>query len=161
MCWTRFYCLLGKNCGRGVDKANRIPITKSQPRTSVSAEDLQVDEAIDIKLLDSLMNDFIWYLAREHVSDEVLKQLIGVICRGCQLYVLPLDKQSGNVSLESRLTSRRFKDIWSNPQQSYTLGSDVLPVRRIAFAMHCIKALFSLCTKEAKGNHLPLHSILK
>jgi hypothetical protein len=123
----------------------------SQPRSSIPLEDLQVDEAIDIKLLDSITNDFIWYLAKEHVSDEALKKLLTVICRGCRLYDVPSGRRIDAIPMEERSKVKKFKDTWSPSKETVTLGSDVLPVRRISFAMQCIKSLFSLCSKDGKG----------
>lgn len=110
-----------------------------------------MDEAIDMKLLDSIANDFIWFLAKDHVSDEALKKLIGVICRGCRLYDLPSGRHIDAVPSEAESEPRKFKHQWTHSQQAVTLGSDVVPVRRISFAMQCIKSLFYLCSKDGKG----------
>ena len=125
-------------------------LPNSTPSSRISLDELATDEAIDVKLVDSIVLHFIWYFADSSIPDEIPNKVLLTLVKASRLYsssssLLALDGPEDSLNLEIP-TKIVFKELW-NPSclHSFALGSEVIPVKRIDLAKRCIHALFSLC----------------
>ncbi|KAJ3105375.1 hypothetical protein HDU97_008129 [Phlyctochytrium planicorne] len=61
-------------------------LTSSVPHSSISPEELAVDEDFDVSVLETLKVDVFGHFGCDHVPDEILKDMASVIVRGTKLY---------------------------------------------------------------------------
>lgn len=118
----------------------------SSPPSTMSIEDLDVDEHFDIKLLNSVEQDIILHIGHAKVSTDFVRKLIDVIKEGSRLYYV--DEHITNSQEEQpadKAALNRSGDLIA------TVGT-IVPVMKETFAYAALRCLFSLCSKEKEGD---------
>lgn len=121
----------------------------SHPDPSIPEDELATDEVIDVKFLDIIVNEFIWHFGANHVSEEIPMRIVNILRRGSHMYTTPLNSSPFSSDSESLPRKILFKDLWNESLRSYSLGGEVLAVKRIDFAKTCLQNLFRLTGKPA------------
>ncbi|CAM0141230.1 unnamed protein product [Umbelopsis sp. WA50703] len=117
-------------------------LSQSSPPSTMSIEDLDVDEHFDIKLLNSVEKDIILHIGHAKVSTDLVRKLIDVIKEGSRLYYV--DEHMANSQEEQaadKAAVNRSGDLIA------TVGT-IVPVMKETFAYASLCCLFSLCSKE-------------
>ncbi|KAJ2961960.1 hypothetical protein NQZ79_g2896 [Umbelopsis isabellina] len=117
-------------------------LSQSSPPSTMSIEDLDVDEHFDIKLLNSVEQEIILHIGHAKVSSDLVRKLIDVIKEGSRLYYV--DEHITNSEEEQaadKAAVNRSGDLIA------TVGT-IVPVMKETFAYAALRCLFSLCSKE-------------
>ncbi|KAF7724885.1 hypothetical protein EC973_000598 [Apophysomyces ossiformis] len=128
-------------------------LSPSTPPSSMTIEELDVDEHFDISVLSVIQADIVPYLGQPRVPNEVIQKLVHVIRESSQLYYV--DQSDGHRKGESEEEKATKELAIEEETTAIDRSSDIVgttgtivPVMKESFAYASFKTLFSLCSAE-------------
>ncbi|CAO3613794.1 unnamed protein product [Cunninghamella blakesleeana] len=126
-------------------------LSTSTPPSTLTIEELDVDEHFDISILSLIQNDIVLYLGQPRVPKDIIERLIHIIHECSRLYYVDENEPShrddtgGNKAekpvSKNNIFHGRTSDLIS------TTGT-IVPVMKESFAYSALKLLFTLCSSE-------------
>ncbi|KAI9495186.1 hypothetical protein BDB00DRAFT_256465 [Zychaea mexicana] len=138
-------------------------LSPSTPPSSMTIEELDVDEHFDISVLSVIQNDIVIYLGEPRVPDELIEKLVDIVHQSSRLYYV--DESTShrrNTESEEELATKELaiEEESGSGGGGYERSGDIVgttgtivPVMKESFAYAALKTLFILCSAE-KQNHL-------
>ncbi|KAI8578525.1 hypothetical protein K450DRAFT_272753 [Umbelopsis ramanniana AG] len=117
-------------------------LSQSSPPSTMSIEELDIDEHFDIKLLTAVENNIVLQIGHAKVPTELIRKLIDVIKEGSRLYYVDEQANDSTDDKPGDMTSmNRSSDLLA------TVGT-IVPVMKETFAYAALRCLFSLCSSD-------------
>lgn len=126
----------------------------STPPSTLTIEELDVDEHFDISILSLIQNDIVLYLGQPRVPKDIIERLVHIIHECSRLYYVDENEPSHRDDTKDNKTEKpvsknsifhgRTSDLVS------TTGT-IVPVMKESFAYSALKLLFTLCSSEKQG----------
>ncbi|CAO3644476.1 unnamed protein product [Cunninghamella echinulata] len=133
-------------------------LSTSTPPSTLSIEELDVDEHFDISILSLIQNDIVLYLGQPRVPMDIIERLVHIIHECSRLYYV--DEHEPSHRGETSNGSQSEKPVSNKPSIFHGRTSDlvstagtIVPVMKESFAYAALKLLFTLCSSE-KQDHL-------
>ncbi|KAL0093822.1 hypothetical protein F4703DRAFT_1831802 [Phycomyces blakesleeanus] len=134
-------------------------LSPSTPPSSMTIEELDVDEHFDISVLSVIQNDVVVYMGEPRVPIEVIQKLVNVIRESSRLYYVDANENHHRREEADQESPRELKEAYGRKSANYrssdiigTTGT-IVPVMKESFAYAALRTLFSLCSSE-KQDHL-------
>ncbi|CAO3586280.1 unnamed protein product [Absidia cylindrospora] len=136
-------------------------LSPSTPPTSLTIEELDVDEHFDISIISMIQNDIVVYLGQDRVPWDIIKKFVNVIRESSRLYYVDEHEISHRDQLNTNNNTKDTRstttvannDDPSNGRTSDLMGTTgtIIPVMKESFAYAAFKLMFGLCSAERKG----------
>ncbi|KAI8376178.1 uncharacterized protein BYT42DRAFT_573702 [Radiomyces spectabilis] len=133
-------------------------LSPSAPPTTLSIEELDIDEQFDIMTLNIIQKDIMVYMGEARVPKEVIKKMVHVIKESSRLYYV--DDSDAHRKAETEAEDERptkqlaiesgtkAQGIQERTSELVGTTGTIVPVMKEAFAYAAFKSLFGLCSAD-------------
>lgn len=140
----------------------------STPPSTMTIEELDVDEHFDISLLSVIQSDIVIFIGEPRVPDDIIERLVDILRESSRLYYVD-ESHSHRQETEGELATKELAIEEENgaknasDRSSDIVGTTgtIVPVMKESFAYAALKTLFALCSSEKQGTFLVALLVLR
>ncbi|KAI9311027.1 hypothetical protein BX666DRAFT_2000015 [Dichotomocladium elegans] len=134
-----------------VDVLHGSLLSPSTPPSTMTIEELDVDEHFDISVLSVIQSDIVIFIGEERVPDEVIGRLVDLLRESSRLYYVDEVQSHHHDDLEDELATKESdegNEVLERTSDILGTTGTIVPVMKEAFAYAALRTLFALCSSD-------------